>query len=164
MPEPEPEQRFRAAVITVSTSRAAGEAADEGGPRLAAWAERAGAEVVRREVVSDDRERIAALLREIADGAEAELILTTGGTGFSPSDVTPEATRDVLERDAPGIGEAMRLASREHTRHWMISRGLAGTRARALIVNFPGNPGAIDEAGAAIEGSIAHVLGLLGSE
>ena len=88
-------------------------------------------------------------------------MLTTGGTGFAPDDVTPEATRAVIEREAPGIGEAMRAASREHTPMWMASRGIAGTRGRTLIVNFPGNPPAIEQAGGAIAGALPHVLGLL---
>ena len=88
-------------------------------------------------------------------------MLTTGGTGFAPTDVTPEATRAVIEREAPGIPEAMRGASREHTRHWLLSRGVAGIRGRTLIVNFPGNPRSIDEAGEAIADALPHALDLL---
>lgn len=151
----------RAAVVTVSTSRAAGEATDEGGPELERFAERIGAQVVAREVVPDDWDRIAAVLRDLADHNRCELILTTGGTGFAPSDVTPEATRESIEREAPGLAEAMRAASREHTPHWMLSRALAGVRGRTLIVNFPGNPKAIAEAGEAIAASLPHALELL---
>jgi molybdopterin adenylyltransferase len=150
-----------AAILTVSTSRARGGGEDESGPALAAYAERLGARVVGTEVVPDERELIAGRLRFWADEGGCELILTTGGTGFSIDDITPEATRDVIDREAPGIGEAMRLASREHTEMWMTSRGIAGTRGRALIVNFPGNPPAIEQAGAAIEQALPHVLGLL---
>jgi molybdenum cofactor synthesis domain-containing protein len=150
-----------AAVLTISTSRARGEGTDEGGPALAAYAERVGAKVIGTEVIPDERELIAGRLRFWADEGGCELILTTGGTGFSIDDVTPEATRDVIDREAPGIGEAMRLASREHTEMWMTSRGIAGTRGRALIVNFPGNPPAIEQAGAAIEQALPHVLSLL---
>ena len=156
--------RPAAAVLTVSSSRARGEATDEGGPALAAYAERLGCEVVGAEVVDDDRELIAERLRHWSDQAGCALILTTGGTGFAPDDVTPEATRDVIEREAPGFAEAMRAASREHTAMWMTSRGLAGTRGAALIVNFPGNPPAIEQAGAAIERAIPHALKLLGGE
>jgi molybdopterin adenylyltransferase len=150
-----------AAILTVSTTRARGEGEDESGPALAAFAERIGATVIGTEVVPDERELIAGRLRWWCDEGGCELVLTTGGTGLSPDDVTPEATRDVIEREAPGIGEAMRAASREHTDKWMLSRGVAGTRGRALIVNFPGNPPAIDQAGAAIEAALPHALSLL---
>lgn len=152
---------FPAAILTISTSRARGDAPDEGGPALAAYAERLGAEVRATEVVADERELIAERLRYWSDEGGCALVLTTGGTGFAPDDVTPEATRDVIEREAPGFGEAMRVASREHTAMWMTSRGVAGTRGRTLIVNFPGNPPAIEQAGAAIERAIPHALGLL---
>lgn len=152
----------RAAVLTVSTSKAAGEGEDVSGPALAALLKRADCEVAAVEVVADDRELIAARIRFYADEDGCELIATTGGTGLSPDDVTPEATREVIEREAPGIAEAMRLASREHVpRYWMLSRGVAGTRGRALIVNFPGNPNAIEQAGAAIVESLPHALKLL---
>ena len=156
------EERFRTAVITVSTSRSRGESEDTGGPALAAYAERLGAEVVGAEAIPDDRELIAERLRFWCDEGGCELVLTTGGTGFSPDDLTPEATRDVLEREAPGLAEAMRAASREHTQMWMTSRGVAGTRGRSLIVNFPGNPPAIEQAGAAIAKAIPHAVALLG--
>jgi molybdopterin adenylyltransferase len=152
---------IRAAVITISTSRAAGEGEDESGAALAALAERIGAEVVGREVITDERELIADRLRHWADDEACELVLTTGGTGLGPRDVTPEATRDAVEREAPGIAEAMRLASREHTRHWMLSRALAGTRGRTLIVNLPGNPKAIAEVGEEIAAALPHALDLL---
>lgn len=150
-----------AAILTVSTTRARGEADDQSGPALAAFAERIGATVIGSEVVPDERELISGRLRWWCDEGGCELVLTTGGTGLSPDDVTPEATRDVIEREAPGIAEAMRAASREHTDKWMLSRGVAGTRGRTLIVNFPGNPPAIDQAGAAIEAALPHALALL---
>ena len=153
---------MRAAVITVSTSKSRGEGEDVSGVRLAELLEEAGCKVVAREVIPDERELIAGRLRYFADEEGCELIATTGGTGLSPDDVTPEATRDVLDREAPGIAEAMRLASREHVPdHWMLSRGVAGARGRTLIVNFPGNPNSIEQAGAAITGSLPHALGLL---
>jgi len=153
------EAEFTAAVITVSSSRTAAD--DESGPALGAYVERLGGRVLDREVVADDRGLIAERLRHWCDEAGCGLVVTTGGTGFAPDDVTPEATRDVIEREAPGFGEAMRAASREHTRMWMTSRGLAGTRGGSLIVNFPGNPPAIEQAGAAIERAIPHALSLL---
>lgn len=152
----------RAAVITVSTSRARGDGADEGGRALAAFAQRLGVTVVGTEVIPDERELIAGRLRWWCDEGGCELVMTTGGTGFSRSDVTPEATRDVIDREAPGMAEAMREASRAHVSLWMVSRGVVGTRGRTLIVNFPGNPPSIEQAGAGIAEAIPHALGLLG--
>jgi molybdenum cofactor synthesis domain-containing protein len=150
-----------AAILTISTSKAAGRGEDESGPRLAALAQRLGAEVVARAIVADDRELIEARLREWSDVERCALVLTSGGTGLAPGDVTPEATRAVIERDAPGIAEAMRDASRAHTPNWMLSRALAGTRGLTLIVNFPGSPAAIDQTGEALVGPLAHALDLL---
>jgi molybdopterin adenylyltransferase len=155
---------FATAVLTISSSKARGEGEDVSGPALASFAERLGADVVATEVIDDDLELIAERLRYWCDDGACALVLTTGGTGFSPDDVTPEATREVLEREAPGFAEAMRAASREHTPMWMTSRGVAGTRGRSLIVNFPGNPPAIEQAGAALERAIPHALGLLSGE
>ena len=153
---------FRAAVIAISTSKAAGEGEDVSGPRLRALLEDAGCDVVAVELIPDDRELIAGRLRFYSDENACNVIATTGGTGLSPDDVTPEATRSVIEREAPGIAEAMRLASREHVPdHWMLSRGVAGTRGTTLIVNFPGNPNAIEQAGAAVTPALGHALGLL---
>lgn len=153
---------FRAAVLTVSTSKSAGEGEDVSGPALRELLEGAGCEVIALEVIGDDRELIAGRLRFFADEEHCDLIATTGGTGLSPDDVTPEATRAAIDREAPGIAEAMRLESREHVPdHWMLSRGVAGSRGRTLIVNFPGNPNAIAQAGAAITPSLGHALGLL---
>jgi molybdopterin adenylyltransferase len=156
---------MRAAVITVSSSRAAGSGdPDESGPRLEAVVGRLGGELAGKEVIPDDRETIATRLRHWVDEAGCDLVLTSGGTGLAPSDVTPEGTREVIDREAPGIGEAMRAASRPHTDHWMLSRGVAGTRGRALIVNFPGSPRSIDETAPAIEPALRHALRLLGDE
>jgi molybdenum cofactor synthesis domain-containing protein len=155
--------RPSAAVVTVSSSRADLDQPDESGDALAVFAAGLGAEVVERAVVADDRARIAERLRALAaDGCA--LILTTGGTGLAPSDVTPEATRDVFEREAPGIAEAMRAASRGHTPHWMLSRGVAGIVGSTLIVNFPGSPKSIAEAGAAIADALPHALALLAGD
>jgi len=154
---------MRAAVLTVSTSKAAGEGEDESGAALASFAEELGAEIAATEVIPDDRARIEERLRLwVADGHD--LILTTGGTGFSPTDVTPEATRAVIEREAPGIPEAMRTASREHTDHWMLSRAVAGIAGSTLIVNFPGSPKSIAEAGGSIADALPHALALIAGE
>jgi molybdopterin adenylyltransferase len=146
----------RVAVVTISTSRGEGE--DESGRRLRGLASRIGAEVVGPEIVPDDRALIEERLRFLADEERCDLVLTTGGTGFAPTDVTPEATLAVIERQAPGIGEAMRAASRDHTRHWMLSRAVAGIRGSTLIVNFPGNPASIEQAGEAIAEALPHAL------
>jgi molybdenum cofactor synthesis domain-containing protein len=152
---------MRAVVLSISTSRANGEAEDRSGPKLAQLAEAIGADVTSVELLPDDRELTEARLRHWADVERCELILTTGGTGFAPSDVTPEASRAVIERLAPGIAEAMRRASRDHTRHWMLSRAVAGIRGQTLIINFPGNPASIEQAGAAIVDSLPHAIQLL---
>ncbi|HWX52195.1 MAG TPA: MogA/MoaB family molybdenum cofactor biosynthesis protein, partial [Solirubrobacteraceae bacterium] len=138
-----------------------GRGVDESGARMAELAERLGADVLAREVIPDDRRRIEERLRHWADSERCELILTTGGTGFAPSDVTPEATGAVIERLAPGISEAIRAASREHSRHWMLSRALAGIRGRTLIINFPGSPASIEQVSGAIAGSVPHAVELL---
>ncbi len=152
--------KLKAALITVSTSKAAGEGEDEGGAALAQFAEALGAEIAEREVIPDDQAQIEERLRDFTDEG-CDLILTTGGTGMAPTDVTPEATRAVIDREAPGIPEAMRAASREHTKHWMLSRAVAGIRGQTLIVNFPGSPRSIAEAGDAIADALPHALALI---
>jgi molybdopterin adenylyltransferase len=151
----------RAAILTVSSSRSSGGDFDESGARLAVLAEALGAEVAARELVPDDRDAIEARLRHWADVDRYELVLTTGGTGFAPSDLTPEATRAAIEREAPGLAEAMRLASRDHTPHWMLSRAVAGIRGSTLIVNFPGSPRSVVQAGDALAGALPHALDLI---
>jgi len=152
----------RAAVITVSTSRAASGGSDESGDALVALVGEIGGETIGRALVSDDRGEIEAALRRWVDEG-ADLILTTGGTGFAATDVTPEATEAVIERRAPGIAEAMRMASAQHTPHWMLSRATAGTRGSTLIVNFPGNPKAIAETAATLAPALPHAVSLLRS-
>lgn len=152
---------LRAAVVTVSTSRARDGGSDESGDALVAFVGEIEATLAGRELVGDDRSEIERCLRRWADGGDCDLILTTGGTGFAASDVTPEATEAVIERRAPGIAEAMRAASAEHTQHWMLSRAIAGIRGSTLIVNFPGNPKAIAETAAALRPALPHAVSLL---
>jgi molybdenum cofactor synthesis domain-containing protein len=154
---------MRAAILTVSSSLAAGAGEDTSGLRLAELARDHGAEVVAHGTVSDDRSQIEAWLREQA-AAGAELILTTGGTGFTPDDVTPEATRAVIDRDAPGLAEAMRAESLKHTPMGMLSRGVSGIAGRTLIVNFPGSPKAIGQLFPVIAPVLGHAVGTLNRE
>jgi molybdenum cofactor synthesis domain-containing protein len=150
----------RAAVVTVSTSVAAGEGEDLSGPRLAELCEAAGLEVTRA-TVTDDRRAIAALLGRLADDEGVRFIFTTGGTGLTPDDVTPEATRDVIEREAPGYAETIRADSRDHTPLGILTRGISGVRGRTLIVNFPGNPKAIDQSWPVVAPTLVHAAATL---
>jgi molybdenum cofactor synthesis domain-containing protein len=150
----------KVAVVTVSTSLAAGEGEDVSGPRLAELCEDAGLEVTR-ETVSDEREAIAAVLRRLADEQQVRFVFTTGGTGFTADDVTPEATRDVLDREAPGYAEAIRADSRGHTPLGILTRGVSGLRGRTLIVNFPGNPKAIDQSWPIVAPTLEHAAATL---
>ena len=151
----------RVAILTVSTSRAAGTGGDESGEALELFARELGGEIVAREIVSDEQPLIEERLRRYCDEERCALVLTTGGTGVAARDVTPEATLAVVGRLVPGIAEAMRLASKEHTRHWMLSRAAAGIRGRTLIVNFPGNPRSIAQPAAAIAAALPPALALL---
>lgn len=155
---------MRAAIITISSSRGERGQDDESGPALAEFARSLGAEIAGTKIVPDDQSEIEWVLRHYCDTEPCELVLTTGGTGFSPSDVAPEATRAILEREAPGLAEALRAASREHTPNWMLSRGVAGIRRTSIIVNFPGSPKSIREAGEAIASALPHAVALLAGE
>ncbi len=154
---------MRAAIITVSTSVAAGVGEDTSGAILAEHAQTAGAEVVAREVLPDDQAQIEAVLRRFVK-ADVPLILTTGGTGLTPDDLTPEATRAVIERDAPGFAEAMRAESLKYTPMGILTRGLSGIAGRSLIINFPGNPKAIGQLFPVIAPTLGHVVATLQRE
>ncbi|QEC46689.1 MogA/MoaB family molybdenum cofactor biosynthesis protein [Baekduia soli] len=148
---------MRTCVLTVSSSVSRRESEDESGPLLAHLAEEAGAEIEAMEVVPDDYSLIEDRLHHFVDDDFA-LIFTTGGTGFTPDDVTPEATRAVIERDAPGIAEAMRAESLRHTPMGMISRGVAGISHHTLIVNFPGSPKAVGQLFPVIAPVLEHAV------
>ncbi len=154
---------MRTAVLTISTSAAAAGAQDVSGPRLAELATAAGCAVAVRDVVTDDRAAIGERLRELVREG-CDLVLTTGGTGLTPDDHTPEATRDVVERDAPGIAEAMRAESIRRMPAGMLSRGISGVAGRTLIVNFPGSPKAIDELFPVVAPVLRHAVSQLGRE
>ena len=152
---------IRAVAITVSDRCASGERADESGEVLAGLLGELGAEVIAREIVPDDLEWLADKLRTYADRADVNLIVTTGGTGLAPRDNTPEATRAVIEREAPGLAEAMRAETLRKTPTAMISRGVCGTRSGALIVNLPGSPAGVRECFAVIRPVLRHAVALL---
>ncbi len=154
---------MRTAVLTISTSALSEGREDVSGPRLAQAATEAGCEVQVQDLITDDRAAIGRRLRELV-AAGYDLIFTTGGTGLTPDDHTPEATRDVVERDAPGIAEAMRAESLRRMPAGMLSRGVSGVAGRTLIVNFPGSPKAIDELFPVVAPVLRHAVGQLGRE
>ena len=147
---------LRVAVLTVSDRVAAGTRSDAGGDRLAELLTGAGMSVAGRAVVADDQSAVVAALRTLAGAAD--VVLTTGGTGLGPRDVTPEATRAVLDREAPGIAEALRAASLAITPYAMLSRATAGLLGRTLVVNLPGNPKAVAEEWAVLAPVLAHAV------
>jgi len=157
-----PRERLQAVVLTVSDRCARGEAADTAGPAVARLLEeRLGAHLYRLEVVPDEAERIAERLAHYADGHSIDLVATVGGTGFAPRDVTPEATRGVVERPTPGLDEAMRAASLAKTPHAALSRGSSGIRGSTLLLNLPGSERAARENLEAILPALGHGLAKL---
>jgi molybdenum cofactor synthesis domain-containing protein len=152
---------IRAAIVTISDSAVAGTREDASGPALEAKAAELGWQVTGRRVLPDERGQIAQALRELADSGELDVILTTGGTGLAPRDVTPEATRDIADREAPGFGELMRAGGLKTTRFAALSRGGAHLRGAVLILNLPGSPKGAVESLLAVADLIPHAADLL---
>lgn len=152
---------MKAVVLTISDRASAGVYDDESGPALAAILEEAGHEVVESRVIPDERDQIADAVAGWADGGAVQLIVTTGGTGLGPRDVTPEAIEGILEKQAPGLGEAMRAYGRERTPFASLSRQVAGTRGRALILALPGSPRAAVESLEAVIEIVPHAVEML---
>jgi molybdopterin adenylyltransferase len=155
-------EKIRAIVITVSDRCANGAAEDVSGKTLARLLEEFGAEIYEKLIVTDDLENLVEILE--IHSKRADLIITTGGTGFSPRDNTPEATRRVIEREAPGLAEAMRYKTMEKTPYAMLSRGVCGIRGACLIINLPGSPKGVEECFAVVEPVLKHSIETLRGE
>ncbi len=152
---------IKAAVITISDSTAAGAREDRSGPALETKAAELGWTVVHKLLLPDERDQIANSLRHLSDSGEVDVILTTGGTGLAPRDVTPEATREIADRDIPGFGELMRAEGLKSTRFAPLSRGGAWTRGTTVILNLPGSPKGAVESLVAVAYLVPHVVDLL---
>jgi molybdenum cofactor synthesis domain-containing protein len=152
---------MRAVVLTISDACSRGEREDTSGAALAQLLTDLGATIVERKILSDDLEPLAQTLLELADRSDVNLIITTGGTGLGSRDNTPEATQSIIEREAPGIAEAIRAESLKVTPMAMISRGVCGVRSETLIINLPGSPKAVKESFAVIAPVLSHALDLL---
>jgi molybdenum cofactor synthesis domain-containing protein len=155
---------LRLAILTISDAGSRGERTDGSGDLIAGWARERGYTLAQRAVVPDETGRIAAVLAAWADGGGADVILTTGGTGLTARDVTPEATRAVLEKEAPGIAEALRMSAFARFPRSALSRGLAGVRARTLIVNLPGSTGGVRDGLAVLNELVEHAVELVRGE
>lgn len=155
---------IRAAVVTISDKGYAGQREDVSGPVLADLVREMGAEVVRTAVIPDEREEIVAMLVAFADEMALDLVITTGGTGVTPRDVTPEATKAVIEREMPGLAEVVRMEGYRQTPLAVISRGVAGIRGKTLIVNLPGNPRAVRQGMETLSPILPHTVQMIRGE
>jgi molybdenum cofactor synthesis domain-containing protein len=154
-------EQIRACVVTVSDKGFAGEREDVSGPLLAALLRQMGAEVLSQTIVPDELEEISRILTRLADEVQVDLIVTTGGTGLAPRDVTPEATRAIVERDVPGLAEVLRFEGYRRTPLAVISRGVAGIRGLTLVINLPGNPKAVREGMETLTPILPHTIRML---
>ena len=152
---------LRLAILTISDAGSRGERADGSGDLIASWARERGYTISERALVPDEMDRITALLAEWADFGRADVILTTGGTGLTARDVTPEATRTILDKEAPGIAEALRMSAYPRYPRAALSRGLAGVRAKALIVNLPGSTGGVRDGLTVLNDLVEHAVELV---
>jgi molybdopterin adenylyltransferase len=155
---------LRLAILTISDAGSRGERADTSGDAIASWAEAKGYQLTGRALVPDETGRIAAAIAAWADSGSADIVLTTGGTGLTPRDVTPEATRAVLDREAPGIAEALRMTAYPRFPRAALSRGAAGVRGRTLIVNLPGSTGGVKDGLAVLSDLVEHAVELVRGE
>lgn len=159
-----PERPVRIAVVTVSDGVSAGTREDASGAAIVSWIHTRGSTLASHEVVPDQSDRLAPLLLALCDGGAVDVVLTTGGTGFTTRDITPEATRAVIERDVPGIPEQLRATGAVHTPYAVLSRGTAGLRGRTLIVNLPGSTGGVRDGLAVLDEIIDHAVQLMRGE
>lgn len=151
----------RVGILTVSDSADRGERVDTSGDAVETWCRDRGYAVARRETVPDETDEIAGRLLTWCDSGDVDAVITTGGTGFSPRDRTPEATRSVLDRLAPGVAEAVRAAGREKTPYAALSRGVAGSRGRVFVANLPGSTGGVEDGLSVLDDLVEHAVALL---